>query len=155
MQIFGIFNKQNADSVQNPRKKTIKTRRRQKPKKFNSNQLTMKTLFDFIFCDGKLTRDVVFYQVRVGSSEKDKNAQAFIASQTSSSNYYWHLHSTESMTFIEKCAASLFNVDIPERLLRRKIVEVTWLARFLKKFPPSLLNSQKIDTYAKTTAFFM
>lgn len=155
MQIFGIFNQQNADSVQNPRKKTIKTRRRQKPKKFNSNQLTMKTLFDFIFCDGKLTRDVVFYQVRVGTSEKDKNAQAFITSQASGSNFYWHLHSTESMTFIEKCAASLFNVDIPERLLRRKIVEVTWLARFLKKFPASLLNSQKIDTYGKSSAFFM
>ena len=107
----------------------------------------MKKLKDFIFCDGVLTAQTVFYLVAVGNSKKDRDAHKFVATLARSPDFLFCTHNTQSVEFIENCAMSIFHMaKVPEavRLLRRQYVSIGWLASFLRKNPPSLLNSLKI-----------
>lgn len=112
----------------------------------------MKRIFDFIFCDGIITPNVVWYSVRVGSSVPDQRAQKRIQSLAEhSSDYLFSQHTLAMAAFKEKVAASIFPVSAdsscsPILLLRQKQVEVTWLARFLRHHPAALLNSTRQDT---------
>lgn len=108
----------------------------------------MKHLKDFIFCDGILSSRTVFYLVSVGTSRKDRYALAFVQKLARSPNYFFCDHNSQAMAFVEKCAESIFNCTgnpLATRLLRREIIPVTWLASFLRKNPPTLLNSLKIS----------
>lgn len=108
----------------------------------------MKKLKDFIYCDSLLTTSVVFYLVRVGISASDQHDARYVATVANSSDFYFQDHSPASQAFIEKCAASIFK-GVPGwkavSLIRRQVVEVRWLASFLRKNPPTLLNSAKIN----------
>lgn len=108
----------------------------------------MKKLKDFIFCDSVLTSQTVFYLVAVGSSKKDRDAHKFVATLARSPDFLFCAHNAQSVEFIENCAQSIFHVaKVPEavRLLRRQYVTICWLASFLRKNPPTLLNSMKIS----------
>lgn len=108
----------------------------------------MKKLKDFIFCDSVLSSNIVFYIVKVGISCGDRQADRFVATLASSSDFYFKDHSGDSQAFIEKCASSIFR-GVPEskalQLIRRQVVDVKWLASFLRQNPPCLLNSAKIN----------
>lgn len=108
----------------------------------------MKTIHDFIYCDGIITTQTVFYLVKVGTSRADRYALQYVAKAARSPDFFFKVHSTSTMEFIEKCASSIYTtVDVHRAvaLLRRQVVEVTWLASFLRKNPPELLNSLKIS----------
>lgn len=110
----------------------------------------MKRLYDFIFCDDAiLTRDIIFYLVRVGKSQRDQTAARFITSMARDGRIWFSMHTGETQNFVDNCAVSLF----PGRsrvqavaLQRRRMVEVAWLAAFLRRCPPALLNSPSIPT---------
>lgn len=107
----------------------------------------MKQLFDFVYCDGVITPSVVFYLVKVGRSSRDQQAKRFIENSATSVNFLFVRHSKDMAGFVEKIAVSIFgcsNKLIVTKCLRRKMVNVTWLATFLKNNPPCLLNSAKI-----------
>ena len=107
----------------------------------------MKTIHDFIFCDGVLTPQTVFYLVKVGSSSADRHAFSYVAKLARAPDFYFKKHTAETTQFLEKCAASVFSVsDIATsiKLQRRVVVDIAWLASFLRKNPPALLNSLKI-----------
>lgn len=108
----------------------------------------MKTVYDLIFCNATLTRRTVFYQVYVGKSARDMRALAFVCSIAKAPEFFFARHSIDVQNFVDKCAASIFNYscrDGATRFLRRKVVTITWLAAFLKRSPPCLLNSSKIE----------
>lgn len=109
----------------------------------------MKKLYDFCFCeDAILTRDVIFYLVKVGTSKRDQDALRYIKKAVGQ-NAWIALHDAQAYSFIEKCALSLFPGRTSFKavaLLRRKMVEVTWLATFLRNCPGALLNSLRIPT---------
>lgn len=116
----------------------------------------MKTIFDFVYCDGVLSPSTVFYQVRVGKSARDRAAASFVRSLSKCQDYLWIVHDGPAQSFIDQCAASLFpgaEIHHALRILRRRVVEVSWLASFLKKYPPCLLNSQRIDTHCFGSSF--
>ena len=69
----------------------------------------MKKLKDFIFCDGILQSQVVFYLVTVGNSQRDRAANRFVASVAKSDHFFFRDHGAETMAFIEKCAESIFH----------------------------------------------
>lgn len=108
----------------------------------------MKTVYDLIFCNATLSRSTVFYQVYVGKSSRDLRALAFVASVAKAPEFFFARHSLDVQNFVDKCAASIFNYsgrDGATRFLRRKVVTITWLAAFLKRAPPCLLNSSRIE----------
>lgn len=110
----------------------------------------MKRLYDFIYCDDAiLTRDIIFYHVRVGVSQRDQAAARFVSSMARDERFFFKLHSIETQNFIDHCAVSLFpNRSLVQAvaLQRRRVVEVVWLAKFLRRSPPALLNSLSIPT---------
>lgn len=112
----------------------------------------MKTIYDFIYCKGKLTRNCVWYSVRVGKNKRDLKAKGFLESVTrGSSDFLFIRHSAEMALFKEKCAAALFPCSpetscSPVLLLRQKQVEIAWLCQFIKKYPANLLNSFRLET---------
>ena len=112
----------------------------------------MKTNYDFAFCDGMLTPDVVFYTVPVGVSLADRRAimsvRAFVRDDT---RFFFARHSRETAEFINRIEASMFasakfNGLLAFSYLRRRTVSIVSLARFLKRCPAALLNSSQIDT---------
>lgn len=107
----------------------------------------MKKLYDFIYCqDEFLTREVIFYLVRVGTSKRDQKALRYVRRMTKGASYI-AIHDTASQQFVEKCATTLYSgrgQRIATALIRRKMVEITWLANFLRSAPAALLNSLKI-----------
>lgn len=108
----------------------------------------MKHYKDFIFCDGVLTTQSVFYLVAVGTSSKDRQALAYVSTLARSPDFFFYDHSQETMAFLTKCAESIFHRhDDPLAInyLRRMVVSITWLASFLRKNPPTLLNSLRIS----------
>lgn len=108
----------------------------------------MKKLKDFIFCDSLLTSQTVFYLVAVGNSKRDRQANEYVCKVARSPDFFFREHSRQTMAFIEKCAEAIFdcqNNPLATKLIRRQIVSVTWLATFLRKNPPCLLNSLKIS----------
>lgn len=108
----------------------------------------MKKLKDFIFCDGVLSSRTVFYLVTVGTSLKDQAAHRYVAQLARSPDFFFCDHTLQSQAFIENCAISIFHksdISAALKLLRRQVVTVCWLATFLRKFPPALLNSEKIS----------
>lgn len=112
----------------------------------------MKKLFVFAYCEGELTQDVVFYDVKVGISRRDRAAFAYIKSKKATAKFFLAQRDNAVQRFIEQCAASLFpKFDQLRQLacIRRKQVEVTWLAKFIRTAPLTLLNSSRIDCLEK------
>lgn len=108
----------------------------------------MKKLKDFVFCDGVLTSSTVFYLVKVGISKKDRLANAYVAKLARSPDFFFCDHTRATMAFMEKCAQAIFHRPcdpLAVSLLRRQVIEISWLASFLRKNPPSLLNSSKFS----------
>lgn len=112
----------------------------------------MKQLHDFVFCNGAFQPECVFYLVRVGNSAVERRAHEWLKQLTQDKPcYLYAIHSQEMVNFKENIAASIFNrpsspIVRPALLLRQKVVEVLWLARFLRHNPPELLNSTRIHT---------
>lgn len=112
----------------------------------------MKKLFVFAFCEGELTPDVVWYDVKVGISRRDRAAFAYILSKKATAKFFFAQRDNAVQRFIEQCAASLFPMFDQLRQLaciRRKVVDVTWLAKFIRTAPMPLLNSTRIDCLTK------
>lgn len=105
----------------------------------------MKKLFDFAFCEGEIKHETVFYLVAVGKSQQDKRAWHFVQKTAHGQNFLLRPHSNEMMQFLERVYESLFPKATNYNLMRKKLVPVRWLASFLRKFPPQLLNSTRID----------
>lgn len=105
----------------------------------------MKKLFDFAFCEDVIRHDTVFYLVAVGKSQQDKQAWHFVQKIAHGQNFLLRPHSNEMMAFLDKVYKSLFPKTTKYNLMRKKLVQVRWLASFLRKFPPQLLNSKRID----------
>lgn len=107
----------------------------------------MKKLYDFVFCqDPVLTRDCIFYLVAVGRSERDQQAMRYVLKRTQG-NAWFALHNNEAQRFIEQCAVSLFpgrSAMKAAGMVRRKLVDIKWLASFLRSAPGPLLNSLRI-----------
>lgn len=108
----------------------------------------MKTVYDLIYCNATLTRHTVFYQVYVGKAARELRALAFVRTIALAPEFFYTKHSLNVQGFIDKCAAEIFGYygrDGAARFLRRKVVTITWLAAFLKRAPPCLLNSTRIE----------
>lgn len=105
----------------------------------------MKKLFDFAFCEGEIKHETVFYLVAVGKSQQDKRAWHFVQQTALGQNFLLRPHSNEMMAFLDKVYFSLYPKTYSYNLMRKKLVPVRWLASFLRKFPPQLLNSKRID----------
>lgn len=105
----------------------------------------MKKLFDFAFCEDEIKHDTVFYLVAVGISQQDKRAWHFVQKTARGQNFLLKPHSNEMMEFLDKVYVSLYPKTTKYNLMRKKLVPVRWLASFLRKFPPQLLNSKRIN----------
>lgn len=107
----------------------------------------MKTLFDFVYCNTRLTPDVVWYTVAVGCGRASHAACERITSlAAASTDFFFTKHTKEVVIFKADCALSLFPADGTKRLpplrkLRQAFVNVEWLARFLRRYPASFLNA--------------
>lgn len=109
----------------------------------------MKKIYDFVFAE-EITRDTVFYQVQVGRCKRDQQAYRFIKSVLPAGRFLFAIHHenfAEWLFDLEKQLFSNCRFYHPAQLryLRRKCVQVTWLASFLRKCPPQMLNSAFID----------
>lgn len=106
----------------------------------------MKVHYDFLYCPDQLNPQVVWYTLRVGRSQADQRAfafvRAFIAGTTS---FFLQRHSLEMAAFKEKISASLFT-RVPFQgitavsLLRQATIDVLELAKILRNFPAAFLN---------------
>lgn len=111
----------------------------------------MKRIYDFVYCDGMLSQDTVFYSVAVGRSERDQRALSFVRSKLIPGKTIFALHSGQFVKFMFLMEQKMFknayftNVGC-SHYLRRIYVQVTWLAYMLRNHPPTLLNSKKIPT---------
>lgn len=109
-------------------------------------KLAMKVLYDFLYCPDQLTPQVVWYTLRVGRSQADQRAFAFVrAFIAGTSSFFLQRHSLEMAAFKEKISASMFSL-VPERcitpvgMLRQATIDVLELAKFLRQFPAAFLN---------------
>ena len=107
----------------------------------------MKTLYDFVCCNSQLTPGVVWYTVAVGCGHASHVACERITSLADASNdFFFTKHTKEVVIFKAYCALSLFPLDgtkrvPPLRKLRPASVNVEWLAKFLHRYPASILNA--------------
>lgn len=107
----------------------------------------MKTLYDFVYCNSRLTPDVVWYTVAVGCGRASHVACERITSlAAASTDFFFTKHTKEVVVFKSECALSLFPHDgtkrvPPLRKLRQAFVGVEWLARFLRRYPAAFLNA--------------
>ncbi len=102
--------------------------------------------YDFAFCDGTLTPNVVWFIVKVGTSLRDRAALRFLRGITSaSSRFFFTLHSLEVANFKSAVAASFgYSSTL---LLRQRVVSITWLVAFLRRTPACLLNSMQYELH--------
>lgn len=123
----------------------------------------MKAIFDFAYCSGEIHAGVVWYSVKVGNSEADRRAHAFIVRLAEKSgDYLYTKHTQEMADFKQSVALSLFPAGAGDtftltNLLRQRYIDVVSLARMLRHYPATFLNSdrafQKISTsFFKITA---
>lgn len=107
----------------------------------------MKTLYDFVYCNSRLSPGTVWYTVAVGCGRASLVAwKRITALAAASSDYFFSKHTKEVVTFKEECALSLFPDDGTRRLpplqkLRQAFVNVEWLAKFLRRYPAAFLNA--------------
>ena len=105
----------------------------------------MKTIFSFAFCESTLNPNVVWYSVKVGTSQRDQQAHSWLTkfAQQSTACFY-AMHDAQVQQFIDNVARSLFNGFNPNRFLRRKMVPITLLVNFLKSNPATFLNANPL-----------
>lgn len=114
--------------------------------KFNKKTSPMKKIKLFAFCESELHPGVVWYHVKVGISRQDKAADRYLIERARSAMFFYADYSAEICEFRSRVAASLFpGADFPVSYLRTAYINVLDLARFLKKNPPALLNSLRLD----------
>ena len=112
----------------------------------------MKRIFDFAYCESRITPEVVWYMVPIGQSVTDRRAKHQLEAIIRGDNrFFFELHTKSISEFLSQVARSVFGHGQLRRsmgkfMLRRKQVPVTQLVRFLKHYPPTLLNSRRVDT---------
>ena len=112
----------------------------------------MKKIFDFAYCEGCITPEVVWYMVPIGRSVVDRRAMRQLEAIIKGDNrFFFQLHTKSISEFLSQVARSVFRHDqrrpwLGKLMLRRKQVPVTQLVRFLRTCPPALLNSSRVDT---------
>lgn len=112
----------------------------------------MKRIFDFAFCEGCITPEVVWYMVPIGQSVTDSRAKHQLEAIIRGDNrFFFALHTKAISEFLSRVARSVFSHGqkrpcLGNLMLRRKQVPVTQLVRFLRHCPPTLLNSRRVDT---------
>lgn len=112
----------------------------------------MKRVFDFAFCEGCITSEVVWYMVPIGRSVVDRRAMRQLEAIIRGDNrFFFQLHTKSISEFLSRVARSVFRHGqvkpcLGNLMLRRKQVSVTQLVRFLRHCPPALLNSGSVDT---------
>lgn len=105
----------------------------------------MKRIYQFAFCEREITPEVVFYLVKVGTSEKDRQAHTYMKKLTEKSNcFLYALHDNEMQKFIDNIAKSQFKTKTPWKFLRSKMVEITQLVKFIKQYPYNYLNANPL-----------
>lgn len=96
----------------------------------------MKRLFDFVFAEGEITPQNVWYLVPVGQSVADQRAASYVRSYVrNDSRFFFQKHDTQVARYIDRVSASV------GCRVRRHVVGVRSLATFLRHCPPVLLNS--------------
>lgn len=112
----------------------------------------MKRIFDFAYCEGCITPEVVWYMVPIGQSVTDRRAMRQLeAIIKDDSRFFFALHTKSISEFLSQVARSVFGhgqrrPSLGKLMLRRKLVPVAQLVRFLRHCPPALLNSSRVDT---------
>lgn len=110
----------------------------------------MKTIFDFVYCQGDFSPLVVWYQVRVGISKRDQSARRFIECLSRcSGDMLFCKHSPVMVSLKDSFARQLADARPAANrystlLLRQITIEVRSLASFLRKCPAALLNSPSL-----------
>ena len=110
----------------------------------------MKTIYDFIYSPAALDASVVWYSVRVGVSAADRAALRSVTKFTKgNSDFLFARHDAQLADFRMQVAASIFPIvakcgGCPLAFMRLRTVEVVDLARFLRRFPAALLNSDAL-----------
>ena len=108
----------------------------------------MKRIYDFCYCKGAFSPSVVWYLVHVGTSDRDAAALRQLKRLASNSPEILLSRHTDAMVDLREIfARSIFpGVPRPVCLLRTKAIQITALARFVRRHPLALLNSSKVDT---------
>lgn len=110
----------------------------------------MKTIFDFVYCQGDFSPLVVWYLVRVGISKRDQMARKFIEDIARCSPDFLFAKHDRTMVLLRESFAQHLAISMPvahrcsSLLLRQITVEVRSLASFLRKCPAALLNSPSL-----------
>lgn len=108
----------------------------------------MKKLFDFVYCPGTFSPQTIWYQVAVGTSQRDRAALAKlrrIASQSPSILLAQHDALLARVRGII-ASATFPGCAHPAAIMRVKYIDVQALTRFVSSAPLALLNSSRIDT---------
>ncbi len=111
----------------------------------------MKKVYDFVYCDGVLSQDTVFYSVAVGRGERDLQALRVVRASLIPGKTFFAIHSEQFCLFMRQMEKELFKNACFSSIgcshyLRRIYVPVTWLAQMIRKYPMALLNSKRINT---------
>lgn len=110
----------------------------------------MKTIYNFMYCDGVLTSQTVHYVVMVGRSERELRAASFVSRLAkTTASVYFHINDNDGAKFMELVRQSL-KTDVLSRnsfnVMRCVVCNVVDLARFLRSAPMELLNSTCIES---------
>lgn len=110
----------------------------------------MKTIFDFVYCQGDFSPLVVWYQVRVGISKRDQSARKYVEYLSHrSGDMLFCKHSPVMVRLRDSFARQLADTrptacKFSALLLRQLTIDVRSLATFLRKCPAALLNSPSL-----------
>lgn len=119
----------------------------------------MKTIYRLIYCDGELSPSIVDYLVPVGISNYEQLSLQWLQDFTRNDNrFFFSINSAEVADFIYRIWSSFpQSSTLPNstlhyhRSIKASPVE---LRRFLQKFPPEFLNSDKV-IFEKTLSAFL
>lgn len=108
----------------------------------------MKSIYDFVFCEGTFSPQTIWFQVLAGTSRRDRAALGQLRRLASSSPHtLLARHSADLSDLRTRIAEQSFpKMGRPAAMMRMKYVTVAWLVSFMKRNPWQLLNSSRIDT---------
>lgn len=108
----------------------------------------MKSIHDFVFCDGTFSPQTIWFLVLSGTSARDRAALRRLQRLASSSPHMLLApHSGAMCELRQRIAEQTFpTMERPAAMMRTKYVTVAWLLSFMNRYPWQLLNSSRIDT---------
>lgn len=116
----------------------------------------MKHLHLLAYCPDEKPENIVWYFVLVGKSFRDVRALHYLRGRCSGSSFFLAAYNNQVAKWLEMFAGVTFSnvrqADMPVALLRRKVVPVINLVRFLRICPAALLNSPSISFPALDSA---